>query len=165
MGKQRVGTYKGKPIIEVDEDERFLQNKNELLYNRNGTLLTNEKKTMKDTISSKIEAIFLKYLNANNNSIIDKNDGAFIEKYAIKCWPNVQILQNDQYNVHEDADKIGHCFAAYYEPDKTKFWIVRWGIALWLQSIKITKLSDGTYKKVNRNNDKNIFYNYDKTDA
>ena len=34
MGKKRVGIYKGKPIIEMDEDEQYLQTKNELLCNK-----------------------------------------------------------------------------------------------------------------------------------
>lgn len=164
MGKKRVGTYKGKPIIEMDEDEQYLQTKNELLCNRNGTLLTNKKEAISDSITKKMYNLYKKYINVDNGTIIDTNDGAFIEKWSTKCWPERPVPAGYDYLSYGHFDKIAPCFATYYEGDtqnggtKRKFWILCWTQGCKIATIKFVKQTDGTYKKVDRGTFSNFFF-------
>lgn len=157
--KKRIGTLKGKPIVEIEEDKKFLQTKHELRFNSDtGTLSPNTGNFINDSVTNKMRELFLEYRDADystlNESVISGTDGAFIKEHAIKCWPSGNI----GYAEYGNIDKIAPYFAVYREDlDPGTYYLCGWNEGCQFVTIKITE-TNGWFQAVDRSKVFNFWF-------
>jgi len=152
--KKRIGTLKGRPIVEIEEGKEFLQTKNELRFNSNtGTLSSNTGDFTADSVTNKMREIFMNYIDYAADpdsafcSVISDEVISFIKKHAIKCWPSGSI----GYATYGNINKIAPYFATYREDlAPGTYYLCGWNEGCQLAVIKIIPNDNGGYKIAGR---------------